>query len=125
MNVHQVVAADRAERGQRYRVAARAPVPHPSHHQPAFDRLRRRHRTGRKNQAKGGHLDRVPALLQGNAQPFDHALYAALGRQKLPGELKDSHRDCTSERNAGRRAIQSRKRRRRRRGSNHMARKMA
>ena len=84
-----------------------------------------RHGTGRKKQAKGGHLHGVPVVLQRHAQAFDDALHAPLGRKKLPGELKDSHSECTSERSAGRRAIQSRKRRRRRRGSNQMARKIA
>jgi len=36
-------------------------------------------------------------VLQGNAQAFDDALQAALGRKKLPGELQDSHDEGTSE----------------------------
>ena len=125
MDVHQVVAADCLERGRRHRVAARAPVAHAAHREPGFDRFRGRHGSGRKEQAKCGHLHRMPIVLQGNAQAFDNTLQAALGRKKLPGELQDSHDDGTSERNPGRRAIQSRKRRRRRRGSNQMARKIA
>ncbi len=98
---------------------------HAAHLEPGFDRFRRRDGTGRKEQAKRRHLHRVPVALQGNAQAFDDALHASLGRKKLPGELKDPHSECTSERSAGRRAIQSRKRRRRRRGNNQMARNIA
>ena len=125
MDVHQVVAADRPQHSQRHRIAARTPVPHTAHREPGFDRFHRGDGTGRKKQAKRRHLHRVSVLLQRNAQAFHHALHAALGGKKLPGELQDLHSECTSARSAGRRAIQSRKRRRRRRGSNQMARNIA
>ncbi len=66
-------------------------MPHTAHRESRFDRLRGRHGSGGKNQAQCRHLHRVSFLLQRTAQTFHHALHAALGRKKLPGQLQDPH----------------------------------
>ena len=67
MDVDQVVTADGPQCGRRHRIAAGTPVTHAAHRNPGFEGLRRRDSTALKEQTQGCHLDRVPAVLQGDA----------------------------------------------------------